>query len=118
MVEHIFLPSQAKRNLIISNKLVYELPHMLPNDLKLWTILGNWEISGKSQKFMELLPSAQFSPEMKILLLLVKIWNFLKNWTFPIVRYFTWKLEFVSDILWVIIAFMRFTQISEIWTLF
>ena len=46
---------------------------MLPNDLKLWTILGNWEISGKSQKFMELLPSAQFSPEMKILLLLVKI---------------------------------------------
>ena len=46
---------------------------MFPNDLRLWTILGNWEISAKSQKFMELLPSAQSSSEMKILLLLVKI---------------------------------------------
>ena len=28
-------------------------------------------------------------------------WKLLKNrnWTFPVVRYFTWKLELVSDIL-------------------
>ena len=32
--------------------------------------------------------------------------NLLKNryWTFLLVRYFTWKLEFVSNILWVIVA--------------
>ena len=28
-----------------------------------------------------------------------------RNWTFPVVRYFTWKLEFVSDILWTIVGF-------------
>ena len=35
---------------------MYELPHELPNDLRL-RILGNYEISGKSQNFIELLPS-------------------------------------------------------------
>ena len=36
------------------------MPQELPNDLRL-RILGNWEISGKSQNFIELLPSAQSS---------------------------------------------------------
>ena len=31
---------------------IYELPHKLPNDLRL-RILGNYEISGKSQNFIE-----------------------------------------------------------------
>ena len=32
--------------------------------------------------------------------------NLLKNrnWTFPVVRYFTWKLEFVSTNLWVAVS--------------
>ena len=37
-----------------------EFPHDLPNDLRLG-ILENQEISGKSQNFMELLPSVQSS---------------------------------------------------------
>ena len=28
----------------------------------------------------------------------------IKDWTFPVVCYFTWKLEFVSNILWMILA--------------
>ena len=54
MVEQIFLSPQLKRKLIISNKYcIYELPHELPNDLRL-RILGIFEISGKSQNFIEL----------------------------------------------------------------
>ena len=35
MVEQFFLSSQVKRSVIISNKYgMYELPHELPNDLK------------------------------------------------------------------------------------
>ena len=49
MVEQIFLLPQVKRSLIISNKYgIYELPHELPNDLRL-RIYGNLEISEKSQ---------------------------------------------------------------------
>ena len=41
MVEQIFLSPQVKRRLIISNKYgMFELPHELPNDLRL-RILGN-----------------------------------------------------------------------------
>ena len=50
----IFLSTQVKRSAIISNKKgVYELPHKLPNDLRL-RILGNKEKSGKSQNLVEL----------------------------------------------------------------
>ena len=63
MVQQIFLSSQVKRSLIISNTYgIYELYHELPNDLRL-RILGNWEISGKFQNFVALLPSAQFSSQ-------------------------------------------------------
>ena len=63
MVEQIFLSPQVKRSLIISNKYgIYELPHKLSNDLRL-RILGNLEISGKSQNFLELQPSAQSSSQ-------------------------------------------------------
>ena len=50
----IFFSPQVKRSVIISNKHgTYELPHDLPNDLRL-KILGNWERSGKPQNFIEL----------------------------------------------------------------
>ena len=36
MAEQIFLSQEVKRSLIISNKYgIYELPHELPNDLRL-----------------------------------------------------------------------------------
>ena len=47
MVEPIFRSPQVKRCAIITYKHgIYELPHELPNDLKL-RILGNWKISVK-----------------------------------------------------------------------
>ena len=57
---------------IISNKHgIYKLPHKLLIDLKL-RILGNKEILGKSQNFIELQPSAQLTPKMKVLSILPK----------------------------------------------
>ena len=48
IVEQTFFSPQVKRRMIISNKHgIYELPHKLPNNLRL-RILGNKEISGKS----------------------------------------------------------------------
>ena len=41
---------------------IYELPYELSNDLR-FRILGNQGISGKSQNFIELKPSAQSCPE-------------------------------------------------------
>ena len=59
--------------MIISNKNgMYELPI----DLRL-RILGNQEIPGKSQNFLELKPSAESSSENESLLILPK--NFLKK---------------------------------------
>ena len=54
MVEQIFLSPQVKRSMINSNKYgIYELPHALTNNLRL-RMLGNKEISEKSQNFIEL----------------------------------------------------------------
>ena len=62
-------------------------------------ILGNYEISRKSQNFIELLPSAQSSCRIRFLPKFVSSSkNPLKNenWTFPV--------EFISNILWMILA--------------
>ena len=48
-----------KRNLICSKKIfVYELPHKLPNELRL-KISENWGLSGKSQYWVQPGPSTQ-----------------------------------------------------------
>ena len=48
----IFLSLQVKQSMIISNaQNICELPHELPNDLRLRR-LGNQELSGKSQNFI------------------------------------------------------------------
>ena len=53
MFHQIFFSPQVKQCAIITYKHgIYDLPHELPNDLRLRT-LGNWEISGKSQNFTE-----------------------------------------------------------------
>ena len=58
MFYEIFLSPQVKRIVIISNKHgIYELPHELPDDLRL-RILGNYEILRRSQR-----PSAQSSSQ-------------------------------------------------------
>ena len=54
MFYQILFSPQVKRIVIISNKYgIYELPYELPHELRLRT-LGNYEISGKLQNFIEL----------------------------------------------------------------
>ena len=53
MIYQIFLSPQLKRCAIITYKHeIYELPHELPNDLRL-RILRNYEISGKCLSFIQ-----------------------------------------------------------------
>ena len=99
MFYQIFVSAQVKWIVIISNKHgIYELPHELPNDLRL-RILGNQEILRTSQIFTELQPSAQSSYQNENFVntskKLFKNWN----WTFPVVCYFTLTLKLVSYIL-------------------
>ena len=55
---------KVKRDLISSIiNFVYELPHKMPNNLTL-RMLGNYEILGKPQNWVEIEPSAQ-SPLQK-----------------------------------------------------
>ena len=62
MFEQTFISPQVKRSVMISNKhCIYELTDELSYDLKL-RILENQEKLGKSQNFIELLPSAQSLP--------------------------------------------------------
>ena len=66
------------------------MPHDLPNDLKL-RISGDYEISGNSQNCIELLLSAYSSSRNDFFVSTSK--NLIKNrnWTFPVVRYCTWR---------------------------
>ena len=53
MFDRIFFSPQVKRSVIINNKYgIYELPHELLNNSRLM-VLGNYEISGISQNFIE-----------------------------------------------------------------
>ena len=53
MFYQIFLSPEVKRWKIITYKHgIYKFPYELPNDLR-FKILGNWEISGKYQNFIE-----------------------------------------------------------------
>ena len=66
MSYQILLSPQVKESVIISNKYgIYQLVHELLNNLKLLRILGNQEISGRSQNFIELQPSPQPSSQNK-----------------------------------------------------
>ena len=97
MIKQIFFSLQVKQRVIISNKLVYT---------SCLTSCGTkyQEVSGKYQNFIELLPSAQSSSRNENFVSTSK--NFLRNrnWTFLIRHYFTWKLEFVTNILWMIVS--------------
>ena len=82
------------RSVIISNKHdTCELPHEPPN------VLRRWEKSGKSQYSIELQPSAR--PSLQTQKFFDTSRKLLKNRNsnFPVLRYFTLKLEFVSYIL-------------------
>ena len=61
-----------KQCVIITSKYsIYELPHKLPNDLRL-RVLGNKEKSGKSQNFINDSLVDSLPAKMKVLLILAK----------------------------------------------
>ena len=95
MFYQIFLSLQVKRSVIISNK--HGINKLL-NELRL-RISGNLEILEKSQIFIDLYSSAQSLFQKEHFANTSK--KLLKNrhWTFPVVNYFIWKLEFISNIL-------------------
>ena len=81
MVEQIFLSPDVKRS------------------VKKWYVrVASW--SRKSENFIELVPSAQSFSRHENFVSTIK--NILKNknWTFHVVCYFIWKLEFLSYVLW------------------
>ena len=53
---------------------------------------------------MELYPSAQSSSQKEHFVNTSKTLFENRNWTFPVVRYFKWKLEFFSYILSVVVV--------------
>ena len=60
-------------------------------------------MSEKSQNFIELQPSDQSSSQNKNFVSTSKKLLENRSWTFPLVRYFIWKLECVSNILPIIV---------------
>ena len=96
---------QVKQCTVITYKHgIYELPQKWPNDLRL-RILWNYKISGKCLNFIEWYPSGQSNCQNEHFVNSSK--NGLKkkrNYTFPVVHYFTWKVELASNILWMIVA--------------
>ena len=66
----------------------------------------------KSQNFIWLLPSASSSSWNEKFVSTTK--NLLKNrnWTFPVVHYLTWKLEFMSKNMWMIVSEHSFVLLT------
>ena len=82
---------------------IYELPHELQNDLRL-RILVNQEKSRKCLSLIEWLSSAHSSSRNESLAFSSKKPLKDSNQTFPLVHYFTWKLELVSNNLWMLVS--------------
>ena len=75
-----------------------------------WHILRSYrfvaEVTFKTQDLRKYQESAQFSCQNENFVYTSKKLLKNKNQTFPIVRYFTWKLESASNTLWMIVAFL------------
>ena len=101
MLYQIFLSPQVKQSTIISNKHgVYEFPHEFPNDLR-----------SKISKLARIINKClAIPPKRKIFQYQPKTAE-KRNWTFLVRRYFTWKLEFVSNIFWMIVENILNTKI-------
>ena len=106
MFYQIFFSPQVKRSPIISNKHgIYELPHELKNDIKL-RILGNKEISEKSQNLQNNGLISSYPGKIKILLKLAT-----NSWKSEIKLFPYWAIshenELVSNILWTIVGSVK-----------
>ena len=104
MFYQIFLSPQAKWYAIITYRHgIYELSLELHNDLR-HRISGNWEISKKCLNFIEWQTNVQSFCQNENFVNTSETFLKNRNKTFPVVPYFTWKLELVSNILWMIIS--------------
>ena len=100
----IFFSQQVKRCGIITYKQgICDLPLELPNNLR---ILGNKEKSGKSWKLT--VSSYHANQNDYFVNTSEKLWK-NRNQTFPVVHFSAWKLELVSNILWMIVAIWKHT---------
>ena len=114
MFYQVFLPPQVKRSVMITYKHgVYDLSHELPNDLRL-RILGNKKISGNCLNSIEWQHSSQSPCQNQRFVNTRRKLLKNRNWTFLVVHYFTWKLELVSDILWVVAVKEKFDKKIEL----
>ena len=111
------LQKKRKENKLKKKHGIYELSHELPNSLRL-KILGNQEISGKSQNFKENIVLCPFNyppppppPQKKKFNTSKKLLN-TRKWIFLVVRYFTWKLKFVSNIFSMIVSGNNFVLLT------
>ena len=103
MFYEILLSLEVKRcGIVTYKKGIYQVPQELLND---W-INSNWgyyETSGKCVNLKDGYPRAQCSCKNENFVDTVK--QFLKTGklSFPVVHYFSWKLELVSNKLWIIV---------------
>ena len=88
---------------------MYEFPPGLPNDLS-FRMLGNQEMLGNCLNFIEWYRTAQSSCENENFVNTNKKLLKNRNETFLVVRYFAWKLELVSNILWMIVDLLSWAR--------
>ena len=87
--DQIFLSLKMKGSVIISNKHgIFELPHEFSNNLRLRKISKIYRVIAQGSVY---LTNNFFSNARKKL-------PKNRNWTFPVVFYFSWKLKFISNI--------------------
>ena len=112
MFYQVFLSPQVKRNTILTNEHgIYKLPLELPNNSRLEDIRKYQE---SLKNFIEKEASAQSSSKMKNVFNTRKTLLKNRNWSFLVLHYFRRKLEFVSNILSMIVVNDLVIVISEI----
>ena len=120
MFYQILLSPQVKWSVIISNKYVkYELPHELTNDPTAFSPMGGLSAHTRKKKTLgnqdprnleksknphRIIASSPASPLNKNYSNTSKKLVKNRNLTFPVVRYFTWKLLFVSHIFFMVVS--------------
>ena len=112
MFYQVSLSPQVKRNTILTNEHgIYKLPLELPNNSRLEDIRKYQE---SLKNFIEKEASAQSSSKMKNVFNTRKTFLKNRNWSFLVLHYFRRKLEFVSNILSMIVVNDLVIVISEI----
>ena len=104
----VFLLPQVKRSLIISNKLVYtSCLRSCRTTYEIRKVQDNVKTSWKYTLVLILPP-----PPKRIVNTSQRLLE-NRNWTFPVVHYFTWKLEFFSNIFSLLVSRNSFLLLTH-----